>query len=176
MTSPLGNEFTPHIPPQLNDPFPYYTRLRREAPVTFAPAFQLWLVSRYQDVMSCLRDPARFSSGEVLVSPIPFPPPVKSLLDDAGFTQQYPLVGQDPPAHTRTRGIANKAFSPARIAALTPRIQEIARECIEDLERQNGRADVVEKLTAPFPLRVTCEMLGVPKQDVERVGQWCEEP
>lgn len=176
MTPPLGQEFKPHESPQLDDPFPFYARLRREAPVTFAPAFGLYLVSKYQDVLTCLKDPKRFSSSQVLVSPIKFAPEVEKLLTDAGFTQQYPLVGQDPPAHSRTRGFANKAFSPARVTALAPRIQQIAEECIKNLESQAPRADIVATLTYPLPLQVTCEMLGIGKEDWQKVGQWCEAP
>ncbi|HEX8698218.1 MAG TPA: hypothetical protein VF815_05235 [Myxococcaceae bacterium] len=56
-SSPLGLEYKPLEQPLLDNPHPFYARLRREPPVTFAPAFHLWVVSRYQDVATVLKDP-----------------------------------------------------------------------------------------------------------------------
>ena len=62
-------------PPFLEDPYPFFERARREAPVFFSPIFHVWIVSRHQEVTTVLRDPTRFSSTEVL-SPPNLPPEV----------------------------------------------------------------------------------------------------
>ncbi|MEO3856673.1 hypothetical protein [Acrocarpospora sp. B8E8] len=54
--------FDPLSPEQLADPYPLYARLRREAPVCYAEAHGLWVVSRYEDVLAVVRDTETFSS------------------------------------------------------------------------------------------------------------------
>jgi cytochrome P450 len=176
MTNTLGHDFKPLEQPQLDDPHPFLARLRREAPVVFAPTFHLWLISRYQDVLSILKDPKRFSSQDILRSPVELPSHLTTFLAEAGFTQDYPLLGDDPPAHSRIRGFVSKAFSAQRVAALAQRIQQIAHEYLDGLERQEGHADVVAGLTYPLPMRVATEILGIPKEDMDRIKSWCEEP
>ncbi|WP_224363462.1 cytochrome P450 [Hyalangium versicolor] len=176
MADTLGLDFRPLERPQLDDPHPFLARLRREAPVVLAPAFHLWLITRYQDVLSILRDPRRFSSQDILRSPMQLPADVNGVLEEAGFTQDYPLLGDDPPAHTRVRGFVGKAFSAPRMAALAPRIQQIADEYLDVLERQTGPTDIVARLTYPLPMRVATELLGIPKEDMDRIKKWCEEP
>lgn len=176
MSAALGQEYRPLESPQLEDPHPFLARLRREAPVVLAPAFHLWLISRYQDVLAILKDPRRFSSQDILRSPLQLPREVNDVLEEAGFTQEYPLIGDDPPAHTRVRGYVSKAFSAARISALAPRIQQIAHEYLDAFERQGGRGDVVAGLTYPQPMRMATELLGIPREDMDRIKRWCEEP
>jgi cytochrome P450 len=172
----LGHEFKPLEQPQLDNPHPFLARLRREAPVVQAPAFHLWLISRYADVLSILKDPKRFSSQDILRSPVELPQHITELLAEAGFTQDYPLLGDDPPTHTRIRGFVSKAFSAPRVSVLVPRIQRIAHEYLDGLERQGGRADVIARWAYPLPMRVATELLGIPKEDMDRVKKWCEEP
>ena len=176
MSAALGQEYQPLESPQLDDPHPFLARLRREAPVVLAPAFHLWLISRYQDVLAILKDSRRFSSQDILRSPLQLPREVNDVLEEAGFTQEFPLIGDDPPAHTRIRGYVGKAFSAARIAALAPRIQQIAHEYLDAFERQGGRGDAVAGLTYPLPMRMATELLGIPQEDMDRIMRWCEEP
>lgn len=176
MSAALGQQYRPLEPPQLDDPHPFLARLRREAPVVLSPAFHLWLISRYQDVLTILKDSRRFSSQDILRSPLQLPREVNDVLEEAGFTQEYPLIGEDPPAHTRVRGYVSKAFSAARISALVPHIQQIAHEYLDAFERQGRRWDVVAGLTYPLPMRMATEILGIPREDMDRIKRWCEEP
>src|SRR4051794_4700853 len=143
MANNPGQDYRPFEQPQLDDPHPFLARLRREAPVVLAPAFHLWLISRYHDVLTILKDPRRFSSQDILRSPLELPPAVNTVLEEAGFTQRYPLLGDDPPAHTRIRGFVGEAFSAARMAALAPRIQQLAHEYLDAFARQGESGDVV---------------------------------
>jgi cytochrome P450 len=173
--SPLGLEYAPLNPPLLDDPFPFYARLRHEAPVTFAPAFQLWLVSRYQDVLTVLKDPRRFSSRDILRPPVDLPPDILEYLKASGYSVDYPLLGDDPPAHTRIRGLVGKAFSMTSVNALEARIRELTRTYIDTLLASGSRADLVSALAYPLPMSVITQLLGIPPSDNERLRQWCEE-
>ncbi len=171
--SQLGLEYKPLEPPQLDDPFPFYARLRQKAPVTFAPAFHLWLVSRYQDVMTVLKDPRRFSSRDILRPPVDLPPEMLQHLLDSGYSPDYPLLGDDPPAHTRIRGLVGKAFSMASVKALEATIRELARTYIDTMLQGGSRADIVAGLTHPLPMHVITQLLGIPASDRAQLKAWC---
>jgi len=170
--SPLGLEYKPLEQPLLNDPHPFYARLRREAPVTFAPAFYLWVVSRYQDVATVLKDPRRFSSRDILRPPVDLPPDLLELLKDAGYSPEYPLLGDDPPAHNRTRGLVGKAFSAASMKKLEASIRERASSYLDTMMGSGSRGDIVAGLAHPLPMHVITQMLGIPASDQEQLKQW----
>lgn len=178
MTAPatsLGHEYNPFALPQLEDPFPFYARLRQEAPVTFAPAFHLWLVSRYADVMTALKDSRRFSSRDILRPPIGLPAELTQLLEDSGYSPEYPLLGDDPPAHTRLRSLVGKAFNMASVNALESRIRAMARPHVDAMLRGGSRVDFVSGLAWSLPMDVITELLGVPRSDGAQIRQWNED-
>lgn len=171
----LGLDYKPLEPPQLDDPFPFYARLRKDAPVTFVPAFHLWLVSRYQDVLAVLKDPRRFSSRDILRPPVDLPAELLALLQASGYTPDYPLLGDDPPAHTRIRSLVGKAFTPANVSAMESRIRDIARKHVDALLRGGSRAEMVSAMTWALPMDVITELLGVPVSDRGMIRQWIEQ-
>lgn len=173
--SSLGHEFTPLDEHFLQDPFPFYARLRREAPVTFAPAFHFWLVSRYADVQSVLKDARTYSSRDTLRPPVELPRQVMAILEPAGYRPEYPLLGDDPPAHTRVRALVGKAFTMARISALEPRIRDICRNALDVLKRGGRRADAISRLASPLAMHFMTELLGIPSSDGERIKRWCDD-
>lgn len=178
MTSPSaspGLDYNPLASPLLEDPFPFYARLRQEAPVTFAPGFQLWLVSRYQDVMTVLKDSRRFSSRDILRPPVDLPADLLQLLEASGYTADYPLLGDDPPAHTRIRGLVGKAFNLSSVNALETRIRAAALRYVDALLSGGSRADLVSGLAWYLPMDVITEMLGIPRADGEHIRKWIDD-
>jgi cytochrome P450 len=172
MPNTLGHDYNPFAPPLLDDPYPYYARLRQEAPVTFAPGFHLWLVSRYQDVMTVLKDPRRFSSRDILRPPVDIPAELLQLLQASSYSPDYPLLGDDPPAHTRLRGLVGKAFNLANVNALEARIRATARTHVDAMLRGDSRVDFVQGLAWALPMDVITELLGVPRSDGQQIRQW----
>ena len=77
----------------------------------------------------------------------------------------------DAPDHTRLRGLASVAFTPARVEALRSHIREILDNLLEPL-LASGRMDVIADLAAPLPAIVTAEMMGVPIADAEQLKIW----
>lgn len=159
-------------PPFLDDPYSFFARARAEAPVFFSPIFHLWIVSRHHDVMAVLRDPARFTSTQVL-SPPNLPPEVQEILK-TDYDAIYPLLASDPPAHTRVRALVSRAFLPQRIAGLEPRIRELATSLVDAFVNE-GRADLIERFAVPFPMGLISEMFSVPLADVALIKKWCDD-
>ena len=128
-------------------------------------------MTRYDDVLAVLKDHATFSSaGALKSSPEPFPPEVEEVLAEGWPAMPY-IIEIDPPLHDRIRGLVTKAFTPRRIAELEPRIQELAAELVEEMAPL-GRADVIESIAWPLPLRVLGELLGFPREDLARLHEW----
>lgn len=168
-----GLDFNPLASPHLEDPYSLYQRLRREAPVVHNPTFDLWFVTRYADVVEVLRDPARFSSADVLKPVLAPTPEIRAVLGrwQGGV---YPLLSSDPPLHARVRALVGKAFSAARVAALEPQILAIADELI-DAFAADGEVDLLPRFAQPLPMRLTGEMFGVSREDMVAVKRWCDE-
>jgi cytochrome P450 len=145
----------------LDDPYPTYARLRDDDPV-HRESRGAWLLSRYDDVVGALRDPARFSSAPL----------------NAGAPGFKFLIGSDPPDHTTLRRLVNKPFHPAAIAQMEPRIRAIAEELIDELmekaEANNGEVDLVASVGFPLPVIVISDLLGIPAERREDFKRWSD--
>ena len=162
----------PLDPDATEDPYPFYAALRR-APVQPIEGFGMWGVSRYADVVNVLRHPELFSSSPMraaLSRPETFVPEEERT---RSVTDAETLIGSDPPAHTRIRKIANRGFTPARIAALEPRIREIARALVDDFAAR-GACDVVADFAVPLPIAVIAELLGVDPERRNDFKRWSD--
>jgi cytochrome P450 len=76
------------------------------------------------------------------------------------------MLSQDPPDHTRLRGLVVKAFTYRRVEDMRPRIQQIVDESI-DLVIKQGRMDLIADFAFRLPVIVICDMLGIPEEDRE---------
>ncbi len=157
----------------LDDPYPLYQRLREEQPVYYAEEFDLWVVSRYDDVRRVLMDPTRFSSAFRIRTP-PVPAPGVPAILAEGHPEVPALLNEDPPEHRRTRDLVATAFSARRIAGLRPRVAELVSELLAAMEPR-GRADLVAELATPLPLQVLCALIGLPAADAARIRAWTEQ-
>ncbi len=154
-------EYNPFLPEVRDNPYPYYAYLREHAPVYQVPDFG-WMISRYDDVLSVLRNPRVFSSVNLLGSMgdlNPFPPAAP------------PLSGSDPPDHTRLRKLANRAFTPRRIASLETRLREIIRQLLDPIAGQ-GTFDLVSGVAVPLPIIAVAELLGVTPERYADFKRW----
>ncbi|HEY1011487.1 MAG TPA: cytochrome P450, partial [Herpetosiphonaceae bacterium] len=149
----------------------HYANLRRERPlyrtalVTGAP---LWMATRYADVVAMFKD-ERFVKDYA-----------NALTEEqrAGLTAdvglafiQRNLLFVDPPDHTRLRALVSHGFTPARIEALRPRVQQIADELIAAMPAGEP-FDLIDAFAFPLPIMVISEMLGVPHEDQARFRAW----
>src|SRR6476646_10453690 len=141
----------------VDDPFPVYARLRREAPVAWNARTGYWAVSRHKDVVAVSRDSERFCSARGI------------LTFEIGVEYPTPptMMHTDPPEHTRYRKLVQPGFAPSRMRALAPRVRARAAELVERIE-PGTECDVVESLAVPFPLWIIAELLGIPESDWPR--------
>ncbi len=146
----------------LEDPYPYYAHLRRHEPVYHVPAHGFWAVSRYRDVLRVLRRPELFSSAAMAAAvtrPGEFAPTSEDR-EPWDPEEGTSIVGTDGARHVRLRNVVNRGFTPARIAALAPRVRAIVQSLAEPL-LEAGECEFLSDFAAPLPATVIAELLGV---------------
>jgi cytochrome P450 len=136
--------------------------MRDEAPAYYNPKLDFWALTRFEDCHDALVDWQTYSSAEGTVLELMGSP----LMSSSGL-----MIFMDPPRQTQYRNLVSKAFTPARIRALEPKIREIA---CRHLDRLVGRPsfDVVAEFTAKLPMDVISTLLGIPEADREKVRNW----
>jgi cytochrome P450 len=170
MSSSDTLEFNPFLPEVHEDPYPLYHRLRAEDPVHRSP-LGFWVLTRHADVLAVLRDPrmSRDPRRSERVALLRASAEVDELLASEEAAPSMLFV--DPPDHTRLRTLVNKAFTPAAVERLRPRVEEIVAGLL-DRAAGAGAMDVVEELAYPLPVTVICELFGVPEADRDRFRAW----
>lgn len=158
-----ASKFNPFVPPQRDNPYPIYAHARKEQPVFYSPVLDRWIVTRYDDVEEVLKDPVRFSSSENISPSSPLHPAAQEVLK-GGYPNFAILVNTDPPEHARIRGLLAKALSLESVAAMEPRIQNIADELIDQFVNE-GCADLLTQYCMLLPIMVTIDILGCPATD-----------
>ena len=81
------------------------------------------------------------------------------------------MLFQDPPDHTRLRGLVSKAFTPRAVEILRGEIDAIVARLLDGL-RGRSTFDLMAEVAYPLPVLVICELLGVPEADRDRFGAW----
>lgn len=144
-------------------------RLRAEQPVvqvTMPSGDRAWLATTLADVRRVYLDP-RFSRTRTLADEAP-------RFTSAQMAPMASITMMDPPDHTRLRRLVAPAFTKRRIGALRSRIQQITDELLDAITAGQPPVDLLSRLAQPLPIRVLCEVLGVPFADHDRVRKWAE--
>ncbi len=171
MSDPATIAFDPASAEQRENPFNVLADARREQPVFYAPELRLWVVTRHNDVLTVLKDHETFSSvGALTSATAPRPREVTEILG-RGHPEMPYIIEVDPPLHDRIRGLVARAFTPRRVEALEPRVEEIAAGLIDGFAGL-GAVDIVEAFAWPLPLRVLGELFGFPEDDLVRIHHW----
>jgi cytochrome P450 len=158
------------------NPYPFYARLRAEAPVwraTLRDWRTAWLVTRYEDVAGVLKDDTFAKDKLNAMDPeqrakTPWVP---------GFIKplERNMLDLDDPDHARLRALVSKAFTPRLIERLRGRIEALCEELLDAMERERkrkGGIDLVAGYALPLPATVIAELLGVPAEDHARFHRW----
>jgi cytochrome P450 len=173
MTHPCVEAYDPLDPAVVADPHPWYAALRQRAPVHFLPQRGFWVVTRHDDVVGILRRPELFSSAAMAAAvtrPRQFTPESDASFEEA---EGISIVGTDGARHARLRGVLNRGFTPARIAALAPRVRAIARALSEPWLAASA-CEFLADFAVPFPAMVIAELLGVDPERRADFKRWAD--
>ncbi|MDR3417188.1 MAG: cytochrome P450 [Nevskia sp.] len=158
-------------------PNAFYQAMRREDPVHYDEKLGMWLVSRYEDIVTVLRDPLTYSDkhGYAAQYASGFFAEFKEILEREGGGFFPDVIKDDPPAHTRVRRLLEKAFTAHRVASLEPGITTIIAGFVEKLADQaaGGRVvDGVNDFAIPLTISVICEQLGLSHFSADKIKGW----
>jgi cytochrome P450 len=156
------------------DPYAYYRALQEQAPVYRMPDTGAYLVTRYADVQTVIAHPEIWSIdllGKGGFSMFQHAE-ARELLEREGFGRNTKL-STDPPEHKGYRAIVNASFTASRVRSSAPLVRAIAEELIGQLLPAGG-AEWVQAFCAPLPIRVICDRLGLPPDDVPRLKAWSD--
>ena len=150
------------------DPYPYYQRLRDEAPLYHNEELGFWALSRHRDVLQGFRNSTTLSNREgVSLDPVSRGP-------HASKTMSF--LAMDDPDHLRLRTLVSKGFTPRRIRELEPRVTEIAVQHLDVMleKADSGVVDYVGEFAGKLPMDVISELMGVPVADRDQVRAWAD--
>jgi cytochrome P450 family 142 subfamily A polypeptide 1 len=132
--------------------------LRRNAPIYWSDRSDLFIVSKYDDIVEISKNPEIFCSGQGIRPGIPV---------------RQALIDEDDPKHCQLRRTINRGFSPRMVKLLEEKFESITRNAIDAVAHE-GHCDFVEAIAVPLPLILIAEMIGIPKEDHKRFHGWSD--
>ena len=158
-SAPLFNPLSPEF---IRNPYPHYERLRKTDPVHQTP-LGMFVASRHAEASLVMRD-KRFGKDYVERTIRRYGP---EIMNEPVFrSMSHWMLQQDPPDHTRLRGLVVKAFTARRVEDMRPRIQHIVDQTLDRIIPQ-GKMDLIEDFAFRLPVTIICDMLGIPEEHRE---------
>jgi cytochrome P450 len=161
--------FNPFDPDFAVNPYEQYDALRAAAPVYETP-FGIWLLTRYDDVLRVLRDPALSVEARNATLPLPLQAEMGAREGEEPRGSRA-MLNLDPPDHDRLRRLVAKAFTPRTVEELAPLCTRIVDDALDAAEARGG-LDVIGDLAFPLPFTVISEMLGMPLDRRDDLRAW----
>ncbi|MXW95848.1 MAG: cytochrome P450, partial [Acidimicrobiaceae bacterium] len=139
------------------------TRLRSE-PLTYFPGYQFvdelagiktpgaWVVPRHAPILEVSRNPQIYSSARG-VTINDFPPEFNEYFNS--------IIAMDDPRHARLRRLVSAGFTPRMLARLEDSVRDQASTIVDEV-CERGECDFVTDVAARLPLRIVCDLMGIP--------------
>src|SRR5215471_13921693 len=118
---------------------------------------------RWDDCDHVLRDATTFSAAFGRSKPVP---------GAEAETTFDVLLRQDPPEHTRVRGLVGQAFTPQRVAAMEPHTRELVRGLLDDIMKRGDQCEFQHEFALPLPSHVMSGLLGVDPSMMDTFQRW----
>lgn len=160
-------------------PNDYYWTMRKEDPVHYDEKLGMWLVSRYEDIVTLLRDPETYSDkmGYEAQYASGFFDEFKTILEEEGGGFFPDVIKSDPPEHTRVRRLMEGAFSAHRVKSLEPAITDIVSRLADQVVEKAASGEVIDgvkEFAIPLTIAVICAQLGIEQYNGTKISRWSE--
>lgn len=166
-------QFDPTIRDTIDNPFPLFARLQKEAPVHWSDQARGWVVTRFEDCKTILLD-KRFSSERMKPFFESLGEEPRQRLKNLESSVGLWAVFLDPPDHTRLRGLLNRSFTSRAVNEMAPNIAEIVHDLIDTVSGRS-QIDFVRDVAYRIPAAVIMEMLGAPRSEIENFKIWSDD-
>ncbi len=156
-----------------------YEQMRDTTPVYQLPGQNVFLITRYNDIVAAAHDIETFSNefkspGLALGAGSSQIAEELEAIRATGYPQVSTMLTRDPPAHTRYRRLVGRAFTARRVESWKPVIERVTRE-LTDQFADAGQAEIVSAFAVPLPVRVIADALGVPRERERDFKQWTDD-
>ena len=155
-------------PAVVNNPYDYFTQLREEDPVHWNEKYELWVISRYADLVWVTRHPEFFSSEWWKRDPRgPYPEIDESDMGLYQYVREFFadwFIQHDRPEHTEMRMVVHSYFNPKSMEIWRPMVQRAVNSLLDEAQ-ERGSMDAMKDFAIPLPLLVIAQMMGMPNQD-----------
>jgi cytochrome P450 len=170
MTAKFTERFL--LDPAVNaDPYGYLGELRRHAPVHHSPMHRAWLVTGYDQVAQCLKDPA-VSADRVTPLMDSLPAAVRGEADRALRILSSWMVFNDPPEHRRLRTVFQDQFAARAVNRYRGLIENVTRSLLARRAVAGQTGDAVADVAKPLPALVFARWLGIPTRHGPSFWYW----
>ena len=154
------------------NPHSVFHQMRDHAPVFWSESWNAWVLTRYDDVMSILRQPDKFSSaGRVAYLLQNLDQDSRDQLTHLERHYEIGIAHSDPPDHTRLRKLLNRVFTPRMVETWRPRIETVTHQLIDDMLQQD-QPDIIRDVAYPLPATIIAEMIGASTEDIPLFRDW----
>ena len=158
-SAPLFNPLSPEF---IRDPYPHYARLRDTDPMYLTP-LGMYVASRHAEATLVMRD-KRFGKDYVERTKRRYGPDIMQEPVFRNFS--HTMLQQDPPDHTRLRGLVVQAFTARRVEDMRSRIRANVDETLDRIIPM-GKMELIEDFAFRLPVTIICDMLGIPVEHRE---------
>ena len=166
--------FTPEV---MKDPYAYYGHLRDEDPVHWNELYELWVITRHDDLVWLTRNHEMFSSAVYLNDPRPAYPAIDESDNELyEFVRNYQgkqFIQYDRPDHLEMRKVVHSYFTPKSMEEWRPLVKSAVNDLLDEAD-QKADFDMMRDLATPLPVLVIAEMMGVPKEERPHIRMLAE--
>ena len=159
------------------DPYSYYGRIRDEDPVYWNEKYEVWVITRHDDLVWMTRHNELFSSAVFKNDPrAPYPDINESDLGLYEFVRNYQadqFIQRDRPDHLDMRQVMHGYFTPKSMEEWRPFVKSAIKELLDAAE-EKGHMDIMRDFAVPLPVIVIAEMMGVPAKDRGHIRELAE--
>ena len=162
----------------IQDPYRYYGRIRDEDPVHWNELYELWVITRHDDLVWLTRNHEQFSSDSFLNDPRPAYPAIyesdNELYDFVRNYQGKQFIQYDRPEHLEMRKVVHTYFSPKSMEEWRPLVKSAVADLLDAAEARGDGVDLMRDLAVPLPVLVIAEMMGVPEEERPHIRMLAE--
>ena len=162
----------------IQDPYRYYGRIRDEDPVHWNELYELWVITRHDDLVWLTRNHEQFSSDVFLNDPRPaYPAIYESDTELYDFVRNYQgkqFIQYDRPDHLEMRKVVHTYFSPKSMEEWRPLVKSAVADLLDAAEARGDGVDLMRDLAVPLPVLGIAEMMGVPEGERPHIRMLAE--
>ena len=167
--------FTPDV---IQDPYRYLGQIRDEDPVHWNELYELWVITRHDDLVWLARNHEQFSNSVFRNDPRPaYPAILESDTELYDYVRDYQgdqFIQYDRPDHLEMRKVVHGYFTPKSMEEWRPLVKSAIADLLDAAEARGGGVDLMRDLAVPLPVLVIAEMMGVPESERPHIRMLAE--